>query len=129
MKKPTTVTDRAFTLVVCTTCTTGHYLSVLDELRGVIRRCPHGVLVSAGCLLGSLACASRPDGPGALVVLQPCSIDRAPTGTPIWVGPINDRADVADVRAWVKRGDWGLDALPPHLRAAMNRMRQVGSRN
>lgn len=129
MKKPETVTDRAFNLVVCTSCVTGQYLSVLDELRGVIRRCPHGVLVSAGCLLGPLTCASRPDGPGALVVLQPCSIDRSPMGPPIWVGPINDRADVADLRAWVQRGEWSLGALPWHLRPVMNRPRHAGSRN
>jgi hypothetical protein len=129
MKTPGTATDRAFNLVVCTSCTTGQHLSVLDELRAAIRRCPHGVLVSAGCVLGPLTCASRPDGPGALIVLQPCAIDRSPVGRAIWVGPINDRADVADVRAWVEHGDWSLGALPRHLRPALNRMRHVGSRN
>jgi hypothetical protein len=129
MKQPNTATDRAFTLVVCTGCTAGQGLSVLDELRATIRRCRHGVLVAAGCMLGPLTCAARPDGPGVLVLLQPCSTERTPAGPATWVGPINDRHDTAAVGDWVRNGDWRLGSLPDHLRPAMNSMRHAGSRN
>jgi hypothetical protein len=121
--------DRAFTVMVCTGCTAGQGLSVVDEIRDTIRRCPHAVLVATGCILGPLACASRPDRPGVLVVLQPCSIDRVPIGPASWVGPINDRHDAAELCDWVERGEWGLGSLPQHLRPALNRMRHVGNRN
>jgi hypothetical protein len=123
------VTERAFALVVCTGCSAGQGLSVLDELRATIRSCPHGVLIAAGCMLGTLTCASRPDGPGVLVLLQPCSTDRTPAGSATWIGPIDDRHDAATVGAWVQRGDWRLGALPERLRSAMNAMHQAGSRN
>jgi hypothetical protein len=128
MKKPSTATRQPFTLVVCTNCVAALNHSVLDELRQAIRRCPNGVLVCTGCMLGPLTCASRPDGPGVLVLLQPCSVERAPVGSACWVGPINDGDDAATVRAWVERGDWSPGALPHHLRPALNRMR-AGSRN
>ena len=124
-----TATDRAFALVVCTGCNAEQGISVLDELRATIRRCPHGVLVAAGCMLGPLTCAARPDRPGVFVLLQPCSTDHTPTGSATWVGPINDRFDAAAVADWVQRGEWSLDALPRHLRPAMNAMRHAGSRN
>jgi hypothetical protein len=123
------VTDRAFALVVCTGCTAEQEISVLDELRATIRSCPHGVLVAAGCMLGSLTCAARPDRPGVLVLLQPCAIDRTPVGSATWVGPINDRHDAAAVGDWVRNGDWRIGSLPAHLRPAMNSMRHAGSRN
>jgi hypothetical protein len=129
MKQPNIATDRAFTLVVCTGCTAAQGLSVLDELRATIRRCRHGVLVAAGCMLGPLTCAARPDGPGVLVLLQACSTERTPVGPATWVGPINDRHDATDVGDWVQRGEWSLASLPRHLRPALNRMRAAGSRN
>ena len=55
-------TDRPFTVIVCTACAADHDLSVIDELRPTIRRCPHAMLVSAACMLGPLTCASRPTG-------------------------------------------------------------------
>jgi hypothetical protein len=113
------VTERPFALVVCTGCSAGQGLSVLDELRATIRSCPHGVLIAAGCMLGTLTCASRPDGPGVLVLLQPCSTDRTPAGSATWIGPINDRHDAAAVGAWVRRGDWRVRAVPHPLRAPM----------
>jgi hypothetical protein len=129
VQKPDTATDRPFTLIVCTGCTAGDALSIVDELRDAIRRCPHAVLIATGCMLGPLTCAGRPDGPGVLVLLQPCAIDRSPMGPPSWVGPLNDHQDVAKVCAWVKLGEWSLGSLPHHLRPALNRMRHVGSRN
>jgi hypothetical protein len=87
------------------------------------------VLIAAGCMLGPLTCAARPDRPGVLVLLQPCSSDRTPVGSAIWIGPINDRRDAAAVGDWVRGGDWRLGALPERLRSAMNAMDQVGSRN
>lgn len=128
-KRPNDATDGAFALLVCTGCNAGQGLSVLDGLRATVRSCPHGVLVAAGCMLGPLTCAARPDRPGVLVLLQPCSVDRTPLGSATWVGPINDEHDVAAVGEWVRNGDWRLGALPEHLRPAMNSMRLVGSRN
>lgn len=129
VKRPNDATDGAFALLVCTGCNAGQGLSVLDGLRATVRSCPHGVLVAAGCMLGPLTCAARPDRPGVLVLLQPCSVDRTPLGSATWVGPINDEHDVAAVGEWVRNGDWRLGALPEHLRPAMNSMRLVGSRN
>jgi hypothetical protein len=80
-------------------------------------------------MLGTLTCASRPDGPGVLVLLQPCSTDRTPAESATWIGPINDRDDAAAVGDWVLRGDWRLGALPHRLRSSMNALHQVGSRN
>jgi hypothetical protein len=95
---------RAFTLVVCTGCHTAD--GVFDELRGIVRRSPHGMLVAAGCLVGPSACAARHDRPGTLIVLQPCAVDRTPVGTATWLGPISNRTDAQALCKWVEDGDW-----------------------
>jgi hypothetical protein len=88
VKRHNTATDRAFALVVCTDCTAEQGISVLDELRATIRSCPNGVLVAAGCMLGPLTCAARPDRQGVLVLLQPCSTDRTPIGSATGTGAL-----------------------------------------
>lgn len=108
--------ERAFTVIVCTTCRADSAVSVLDELRPTVKRCPHGVLVSTGCMLGPLACGVRPMGHGATVIVQPCTIDRLPDGPPQWIGPVNDACDAAELRGWLERGEWDIALLPDRMR-------------
>jgi hypothetical protein len=122
-------TDRAFTVFVCSSCAAGPGFSVLTELGESIRRCPHGVLVSAPCLAGKLSCAGHANGRGTMAVLQPCSKDRSPIGLPQWIGPINDLADTEEVRAWIERGDWTVATLPQELQSPLNWLHVTSSRN
>src|ERR1700758_2305021 len=73
-------TSRPFTVVLCTSCAAKSELGVLEALRAAVRRCGHGVLVTTECMLGALACATLHNGAGGMVVLQPCSVDRPPSG-------------------------------------------------
>jgi len=98
-------TDRPFTVIVCAACAADRTLWVIDELRPTIRRCPHAMLVSAACLLGSLTCASRPTGYGVMAVLQPCTKERVACGPPHWIGPITDSDEVAALRDWLELGN------------------------
>jgi hypothetical protein len=106
-------------MLVCTGCGAAHDdfppEEVLDTLRGAVRRCPHGVLVSASCLLGAPVCATRPS-TGVLAVFQPCTTDRIPTGNARVVGPIRDLVDAAELRAWVQAGRWNPGLLPSRMR-------------
>ncbi|MGW0825123.1 hypothetical protein [Streptomyces sp. NPDC002845] len=123
-----TGSGRPFTLVVCTGCEDGEGGGdeggdgqggdgrVLDVLRQAVRGCPHGVLISVGCLGRFLHC--RP-GRGLYAAVQPCAADRRPDGTVVRLGPITDGADAEAVGAWLRAGlpDDGT-LLPGHLRAA-----------
>ena len=109
-------TQRAFTVVCCEGCAGDSESSVSGALRESIRRCDHGVLVRAGCLLGPLTCATHRRGPGVMVILQPCSVDRRPRGPASWVGPINGQDDVRVVRDWLEQGEWEFQDLPDRLR-------------
>lgn len=91
-----------FTAVVCSRCTSAE--SVLDELRAAVRRAPHGMLISSGCLLDQIRCVGRTD--GVMVLVQPCAIDRTPTGPAIMFGPIEDAASAAQLRDWLDQGHW-----------------------
>jgi hypothetical protein len=122
-------TDQAFTVVVCSACAGGLGESVLQHLGEGIRRCPDGMLVSAPCLLGTLTCAARPDGQGAMVLVQACSKDRVPQGIPRWVGPVRNRADADLVRAWIERGDWIVETLPRRLQSRLNSPQSASSLN
>jgi hypothetical protein len=108
-------TDRPFTVIVCTACPTDHNLSVIEELRPTIRRCPHAMLVIVTCLLGSLTCASRPTGCGVMALLQPCTKDRVACGQAHWIGPITDRCDATVLRDWLELGQWEETPLPSQL--------------
>lgn len=112
-------TSRPFTVLLCKECAAGPELAILDELRSTIRRCDHGVLLTTACMLGVLTCAPRTHGPGAMVMLQPCSIHRAPNGPAHWIGPINDPNEVRVVCDWVQQGGWDLRTLPKRLRAEL----------
>jgi hypothetical protein len=121
-------TRRPFTVVCCEHCG-DPALSVLHALGESIRRCRHGMLVRAGCLRGPLYCAVHGHGPGVMIVLQPCSEDRRPSGSADWVGPIKDEDDLRIVRDWVEQGAWDRHALPDRLRAASPRSEALDRRN
>lgn len=122
-------TNRGFTVVVCTQCESDHVLPVLAALGSVVTRCPHGMVVRANCLLGLLTCASRPTGGGVMVVLQPCSLERIPTGPAIWLGPADSPEDVSALSDFVERGLWEFDELPDRLRAHRERAADAGRMN
>jgi hypothetical protein len=129
MTPPRRATDRPFTVVVCTACAAVDDLSVIDELRPVIRRCPRAMLVAAACMFGPLACASRPTGCGVMALLQPCTDDRAPCGLPQWIGPITDNRDATVLRDWLELGQWEDTPLPGHLRRHHLWARSAGQSN
>lgn len=122
-------TDRPFTVVVCATCTADQHISVIDELRPAIRRCPHSMLVEAACMLGPLTCASRPTGCGVMAVVQPCTNDRAACGPPHWVGPIVDSDEAAALRDWLELGQWENMPVPRPLRRHQFWARNAGRAN
>lgn len=109
-------TRRPFTVALCRSCTTQSELAVLEALRATIRRCDHGMLVITECMLSVLTCGARMHGPGVMVLLQPCSIDRVPSEPAHWIGPIKDNNDVGVLCEWVQRGQWDRRALPARLR-------------
>lgn len=108
-------TNRPFTVGVCTNCSTEPELSVPSELRATIRRCPHAVLATTACLRGPLTCQAHPHGPGVMLVMQPCAVDRTPHGPTLWIGPIRDDTDVRAVRRWLETGRWNPHTLPTRL--------------
>ena len=117
-------TAQGFTLLVCTGCGTEQDdfppEEVLDTLGGAVRRCPHGVLVSAPCLFGAAVCATRAS-IGVVAALQPCTTDRTPTGNARVIGPIRDLIDAAQLRAWVQAGRWNPGLLPSRMRNPLRR--------
>lgn len=121
-------THSGFTLVVCMGCLATPVDSWLDELRAVVRLFPHGMLVSAACLLGSSFCTTRPGG-GAVAMLQPCAADRRPVGPAHWIGPILDEGDLADLCDWLLKCEWSLRGLPARLRHPMRQSASASRRN
>ena len=110
--------DRPFTVVVCqaAACEAGGDPGLLDALRETIRRCPHGVLVRSGCVLGQVTCRPRwlqphADTSGTIVIVAPCGTDRAPRGLPVRVGPLRHPDDTRALCGWLERGDWCLASL------------------
>ncbi|MEB4208367.1 hypothetical protein [Mycobacterium sp. 94-17] len=122
-------TDRPFTVIVCAACAVDDELSMIDQLRPTIRRCPHAALVSAACMLGPLTCASRPTGGGVMAVVQPCTNDRAPCGPAHWVGPIADCDAAAELRDWLELGQWENTPAPGQLGQHERWTRRAGRRN
>ena len=106
-------------MLVCTGCGTEQDEvppeEVLDTLRGAVRRCRHGMLVSVPCLFGAHVCSARPC-TGVIAALQPCTPERTPNGSARVVGPIRDLVDAAALRAWVQAGRWNPGLLPSRLR-------------
>lgn len=123
------MTDRPFTVIVCAACVVDQELSVIDELRPAIRRCPHSMLVSAACMLGPLTCASRPSGSGVMAVVQPCTNDRVASGPAQWIGPIADSEAAAALRDWLELGQWENIPVPEQLGRHQRRARDAGQRN
>jgi hypothetical protein len=117
-------TEQPFTLAICGGCEPGAAEQVVEGLRPSIRRCPHGVLVSASCLLGGLSCRARTS--GVFAVLQPCSTDRVSTSAAVLLGPIS-RDDITAVRGWLEAGAWEERSLPEHLRARRRLVQQAGA--
>ena len=112
-------TAEGFTVLVCTGCGTKQDEfppeEVLDTLRGAVRRCPHGMLVSVPWLFGAPVCAARTS-TGVIAALQPCTTDRATSGCARVIGPIRDLVDAAQLRAWVQAGRWNPGLLPSRMR-------------
>ncbi|MCF2527043.1 (2Fe-2S) ferredoxin domain-containing protein [Yinghuangia soli] len=52
---------------------------------------------------------------GNVIVVQPSPEGRARGGRPVWLGPVNDMAAVADIAAWTRAGGPGIAEPPPVL--------------
>src|ERR1700730_2426152 len=111
------MTSHPFIVAICTNCAAEPSERLLQMLRASIRRCPHGMIMTPACLLGHLTCATRPSQQGVLLLLQPCSTQRIPTGPAQWMGPVHDTEDARAARAWLEQGNWERRTLPAHLRA------------
>ena len=112
-------TRNPFTVVFCARCPADSDPELLDTLRATIRRCPYGMLISADCVRGPLSCAAHPRATGAMLVVQPCTVDRRPSASAHWIGPIADVTDIATVCTWLEQGRWNRDDLPSRLRAGL----------
>jgi hypothetical protein len=88
------------------------------------------MLVTTGCLLGELACLVRGENSaGAVLMLQPCTIDRAARGSARWIGPIRNAKDLRIVCGWLERGQWATDQLPDRLRLDLSLNRRAIATN
>lgn len=116
-------TGHPFTAILCLGAPCAHDVSqLLGPLRAAIRRCPHGVLISTGCLLGASRCRPGPDhDSGAYLLVQPCDVTRRPRGIAIGIGPVLNRADAAAVAAWLTDGNLDTARLHPRLRVPVRR--------
>ncbi|MGY1439395.1 hypothetical protein [Streptomyces reniochalinae] len=103
-------TTRPFTLVVCTACAPASAARPLERLRVAVRGCPHGVMVTSGCL-GLLSTCRRPAA-GLFAVVQPCTRRREPSGPPLRLGPILTMDDAEAVSLWLQAG-MPDDGTPP----------------
>jgi hypothetical protein len=123
-------TARPFTVALCTACRSPVVPAVLEHLRATVRRCDQGLLVTTGCLLGELTCLVLGDNnPGAVLMLQPCTIDRVARGSARWIGPICNTKDLRIVCAWLERGEWASDQLPVRLRLDLSLNRRAIATN
>lgn len=106
---------RPFTLVACTPCRDAADGRVMDGLRQAVRACPHGILVATACLGQILQCRPRH---GLYAAVQPCAVDRRPTGAVVRLGPLATAADAKVVGAWLRAGMPDDGTLPDRLHAA-----------
>lgn len=117
MTPPRRSTSREFTVALCSACRSPLGRVLLEELRAIVRRSDHGILVKTGCLLGEFSCRIRTkDDPGPVLMVQPGAIERLASGTATWIGPISSADDLRFVCAWLERGQWESDQLPDRLR-------------
>jgi hypothetical protein len=103
-----------FTVVLCWGCAHTDDL-LLNRLRETVRECPHGVLISAGCVHGPLVCGRAQRPAGAVVTAQDCTGDRRPVGAAVCVGPIRTEADVLALCRWLRGDDHSPELLPARL--------------
>ncbi|WP_421106457.1 hypothetical protein [Streptomyces sp. NEAU-S77] len=73
------------------------------------------MLVSTGCLGKILDCRRRR---GLYAAVQPCAVDRKPSGPVVRAGPIVTIADAEALGTWLRRGMPDDGSLPDRLRAA-----------
>ena len=111
--------ETGFTTVVCQSPGCGHgdpravAGQLFAALRLAVRESRHGVLVSAGCLLGPSICGARATAP--MVLVQACDAERRAVAPAMRVGPLRTVADVDALAAWLRAGDLDLGLLPAHL--------------
>ncbi|OAN42560.1 hypothetical protein A4X20_01570 [Mycolicibacterium iranicum] len=75
------------------------------------------------CLLGTITCSTANPGPGVMLLLQPCTVDRVPLASVRWIGPVCDEADADEICSWIAAGEWDVTTLSPQLRADVNLVR------
>jgi 2-keto-3-deoxy-6-phosphogluconate aldolase len=112
--------DEPFNAVLCRSgpCA-GAAGQLLERLRAATRRCPQGVLISAGCVLRAPRCLAAPGhDSGAYLLVQPCDLDRKPQGVAIGVGPVLSDADADAVAEWLAGGTLDARRLERRLRFA-----------
>ncbi|PSL00921.1 hypothetical protein CLV63_101400 [Murinocardiopsis flavida] len=86
----------------CSTCPHAPGRDAMDRLRRTVRSTPHGILLSAHCLIG--LCADRRSAsprPGFSAVVQPAESGTTPTGPPYLVGPIGTPGELARLCGWL----------------------------
>jgi len=114
------VTDHPFNAAVCRSgACAGTTNRLLPLLRAATRRCPHGVLISVGCLLHAPRCQAPGRDSGAYLLVQPCGADRRPRGTAIGIGPVLTDADADAAAEWLAFGNLDVALLAPRLRLSM----------
>ena len=74
------------------------------------------MLITAGCLLHAPRCRAPRHDSGAYLLVQPCDVDRRPSGTAIGVGPVLTDADADAAAEWLAFGDLDPALLAPRLR-------------
>lgn len=110
--------NRPFSAVVCRSGSCADASGqLLERLRAAVRHCPHGVLISSGCLLHANRCRTAPaHDSGAYLLVQPCDLDRRPLGMAIGIGPVLSAADAAVVAEWLSDGRLDASRLERRLR-------------
>lgn len=115
--------SRPFTLVLCTLCRDGRGADVTEVLRRAVRQCSHGVMVTTGCLSRFLDCREQT---GVYAAVQPCTVQRRPTGPATRLGPMVTEDDATRVADWLRAGMPRGRLLPNSLRAAAASRRTAG---
>lgn len=97
---------------------------VEESVRDIVRRSSHGVLVmSSGCVLGTLLC--RTCGPGSgrvhgtVALVQPCTAERKPTGPAVPVGPLSSVDHLIALLRWLRGVELTAATLPRQLHPAL----------
>jgi hypothetical protein len=115
------VSDEPFNAVVCRAGPCASSAGpLLHHLGAATGRCPHGVLISTGCVLRAERCLRAPGhDSGAYLMVQPCDLGRRPRGTAISIGPVLTDADAAAVADWLAGDSLDPARLDPRLRRTL----------